>query len=100
VQASSRRANAFLRLRRRPSNCAHIELGPIVPRTEYVLALQQVEYQRHRIIGRHIAEHRISQLAHRIEGFHEHVGVGDLARQEMCECLLSTIVVALLMSAS
>ena len=36
----------------------------------------------HRIIRRHIAEHRISQLAHRIEGFHEHVGMRDLARQQ------------------
>jgi hypothetical protein len=50
---------------------------------------RQIKYRRNCVIGRHVAERRINHLPI-IEGPHEHVGVRDLARQQMQERLLSS----------
>jgi hypothetical protein len=55
-----------------------VEVWLFVPRTTFVLTLGEVEPQLHCLIRRNVSEERIVQLAHLIEGFHEHIGVRDL----------------------
>lgn len=55
-----------------------------------VPTLGEVEHQLHCLIRRNVSEERIVQLAHLIEGFHEHIGV----RQEVMQGLFCALVVA------
>jgi len=51
---------------------------------------RQIEYRRHCVIGWHVVEHRISQLAHPSRALMDNVRVRDLTRQQMQERLLSS----------
>lgn len=65
-----------------------LESGFLIPGTTHVLALREVEHQLHRFVRWHISEHRIGQLAHPVEGFHEHVRVSDLRVRKWMSVLL------------
>jgi hypothetical protein len=71
-----------------------LEVWLFVPGTTFVLTLGEVEHQLHRLIRRNVSEERIVQLAHLIEGFHEHIGVRDLPCQEVMQGLFCALVVA------
>jgi hypothetical protein len=59
-----------------------------------IVALGEVEHELYGIVGRDIAEKGIFKLAHIIKRFHEHVGVGYLAGQEMMERFLRVFIIA------
>jgi hypothetical protein len=60
-----------------------LEIGFFIPWTPLVLTLGEVEHQLYRLIRRNVSEERIVQLAHLIEGFHDHIGMRDLSRQKV-----------------
>ena len=70
------------------------EIGLLIPRTAHVLVLREIEHELDRLVRRDVSEERIIQLAHGVQRLHEHIGVGDLAREEMVQGLLGALVVA------
>ena len=64
-----------------------------VPRSTNILTMRQVEDQLNRIIRRDVAKERIVKLTHRVQRFHKHSRVGDLAGQQMRQRLNGALVV-------
>ena len=65
-----------------------------VPRATRVLALREIEHEFDSFVRRDVAKEGIIQLAHLIEGLHEHIRVGDLTREKVMERLFGAFVVA------
>ena len=66
----------------------------LIPGTPHVLVLREVENELDRLIRGDVSEERIIQLAHGVQRLHEHIRVGDLARERMVQGLLGALVVA------